>query len=656
MDDVDFNQLEAVLDGQQQSATDPAPAVSQKTDHPVDHTRDHKHSVATRDVNGSGKSRRYNDDQRRRSRSGSLRRSHRDGSAHQPRSDSNRGDRYSQRSRTASSRSPSGVDTSDRDHGDRRRQRGRQRSVSSESYDKGPRHSSRHYKSRSRRRSSGTRSASPSTKAQRDALQEEQRLREVRDKEEARKKQEEERRLKEEDEKRRKELDEARRDDLTVLILNLSLKASERDVWKFFSERAGKVRDIQIIRDSRSGKSKGVGYVEFYAPQAVLQALALSGSYIMDVPIVVQASQAEKNRAAKAAKQQAAEITEGGPMKIYVGGLTDSLSTLTESDLKQLFSPFGDIVHVDLHKDPYTGRCKGYGFIQFQQSQDAREAMAAMNGFDIGGRQIKVGYATDAAQRGQLTPSGTGESAHGLPFGNSLTAAQNALQTALMFAESQADNERLDDEGGGLLSGVNPRISLMQKLQRLDQSSNTSSMAQARVPFTHPGIIPTATTASAIPTVTPPLLGGLGDVTSSLGAAGVHPTTALFPGAAGLQTNAVVIPGASALQIPGGAPPAFTCNICLEGLFTATDLQAEGPGFLDEIVEDVRTECSKYGVVIQVWLSRKAVDGKVWVKFGGPDQAVKAHQALNGRYFAGNRINVSFVSDPTWSATCVDTQ
>lgn len=42
-------------------------------------------------------------------------------------------------------------------------------------------------------------------------------------------------------------------------------------------------------------------------------------------------------------------------MKIYVGGLVDNLSTLTPPDLKQLFSPFGDIVGVDLHKDPYTG-------------------------------------------------------------------------------------------------------------------------------------------------------------------------------------------------------------------------------------------------------------------------------------------------------------
>lgn len=113
-------------------------------------------------------------------------------------------------------------------------------------------------------------------------------------------------------------------------------------------------------------------------------------SFSSDQPIAIQASQAEKNRAAKVAKQQQAELTEHGPLKIYVGGLVENLASLSEADLRQLFSPFGDIVSVDLHKDPYTGRSKGYAFIHFRNAQDAREAMTAMNGFDIGGRHIKV--------------------------------------------------------------------------------------------------------------------------------------------------------------------------------------------------------------------------------------------------------------------------
>lgn len=412
-----------------------------------------------------------------------------------------------------------------------------------------------------------------------------------------------EKKVREEEEKRRREIEEARRDDLTVLILNLNLKATERDVWKFFSEKAGKVRDIQIIRDSRSGKSKGVGYVEFYSPQSVLQALSLSGLPILEVPIIVQASQAEKNRAAKAAKQQAAEITEGGPMRLYVGGLVDKLSNVLEPELKQLFSPFGDIVEVEVQKDPYTSKCKGYGFIQFRHAQDAREAMAAMNGFDIGGQQIKVGYATDTSAARPIARLTVADALNGVPLGTDLAAAQHALQSAFMYNESQTDNERLDDEGGGLLSGVNPRISLMQKLQRLDTTTTQQQPPSAVAP---PPAQPVAAT------------------------------------------------GAQSASAAASAAAAFSCNICLETLFTAADVpEDERDGFIEDVAEDVKSECTKYGIVMQVWINSKQIDGKVWVKFGGPDQAVKAHQALNGRYFAGNRINVCFVPESVWQMTCV---
>ena len=38
---------------------------------------------------------------------------------------------------------------------------------------------------------------------------------------------------------------------------------------------------------------------------------------------------------------------------------------LTESDIKQVFEPFGALDFVDLHKDPVTGRSKGYAFVQY---------------------------------------------------------------------------------------------------------------------------------------------------------------------------------------------------------------------------------------------------------------------------------------------------
>jgi hypothetical protein len=47
--------------------------------------------------------------------------------------------------------------------------------------------------------------------------------------------------------------------------------------------------------------------------------------------------------------------------RLYVGSLHFNL---TESDIKQVFEPFGELEFVDLHRDPGTGRSKGYCFIQ----------------------------------------------------------------------------------------------------------------------------------------------------------------------------------------------------------------------------------------------------------------------------------------------------
>lgn len=104
------------------------------------------------------------------------------------------------------------------------------------------------------------------------------------------------------------------RDDLTVLVQRIHPRADDFDIFEFFSQ-AGKVRDIRLIRDQRSNKSKGVGYVEFTEPQSVLNALALNGIAFKGQPLLVQASMAEKNRLHQQAKNVAAAtaLMNGGP-------------------------------------------------------------------------------------------------------------------------------------------------------------------------------------------------------------------------------------------------------------------------------------------------------------------------------------------------------
>lgn len=98
---------------------------------------------------------------------------------------------------------------------------------------------------------------------------------------------------------------------------------------------------MQIVRDQRSGRSKGVGYVEFYSAESVLMAMRLTGTKLLTQEIVVQASQAEKNRAAAAAKYKKelqekttpGEQPSDGPMRISIEGFAELLENMTENDL-----------------------------------------------------------------------------------------------------------------------------------------------------------------------------------------------------------------------------------------------------------------------------------------------------------------------------------
>ncbi len=61
----------------------------------------------------------------------------------------------------------------------------------------------------------------------------------------------------------------------------MNFNATEKDVFNFFARAGiGRVIDIKIIRDPRTGKSKGVAYSEFESQESVLLAVALSGQPI----------------------------------------------------------------------------------------------------------------------------------------------------------------------------------------------------------------------------------------------------------------------------------------------------------------------------------------------------------------------------------------
>ena len=77
-------------------------------------------------------------------------------------------------------------------------------------------------------------------------------------------------------------------------------------------------------------------------------------------------------------------------MNIYVGNLSYEV---TEEDLKEAFKVFGEVEIVKVIKDNYTGRSKGFGFVEMSDNAEARSALDALNDKEFKGRTIKVNTA-----------------------------------------------------------------------------------------------------------------------------------------------------------------------------------------------------------------------------------------------------------------------
>jgi RNA recognition motif-containing protein len=84
--------------------------------------------------------------------------------------------------------------------------------------------------------------------------------------------------------------------------------------------------------------------------------------------------------------------------KLFVGGL--SFNT-TEESLRQTFSPFGTLVEVKIITDRDSGRSRGFGFVSFDNDDDAEQALQKTNGTELDGRMIRVDHANDRGRGGR---------------------------------------------------------------------------------------------------------------------------------------------------------------------------------------------------------------------------------------------------------------
>jgi len=88
--------------------------------------------------------------------------------------------------------------------------------------------------------------------------------------------------------------------------------------------------------------------------------------------------------------------TKGVSMNIYVGNL--SFKT-TERELQEAFAPFGEVGSVRIITDGYTGKSKGFGFVEMPNAAEAKAAMEGLNGKELGGSVLRVNEAKPREDR-----------------------------------------------------------------------------------------------------------------------------------------------------------------------------------------------------------------------------------------------------------------
>lgn len=221
-------------------------------------------------------------------------------------------------------------------------------------------------------------------------------------------------------------LSDAERDARTVLMMQLQKTVCNRDIEEFFAD-IGRIRDIRMIADRSSRRSKGIAYVEFQHIESATLAIRMSGTPLKGGSVLIQNTMSEKNRAALELSQLS---KSHGITKVFVGSLNNNI---TEKMLRAIFEPFGLIESVQLQYDS-SGRSKGYGNISFKYHESAKQAIEKMNGFELVGKCIKVGLVSDSSD----------------------VSNQPVLNTDIL------DDEETDKGGVGLNS--RSRIMLMQKL------------------------------------------------------------------------------------------------------------------------------------------------------------------------------------------------
>jgi RNA recognition motif-containing protein len=214
-----------------------------------------------------------------------------------------------------------------------------------------------------------------------------------------------------------------------LYIAGLEPHLTKEDLATIF-QSYGNVQEAKILVDKSTGSARGIGFVKFESSdQADAAIKALNGVTLAGTskPLSVRVAEKKDNKSnlptmpfgrqnvrynPMSYMQQPFQFAAGGYgfpgfQQQQMGGQSSGnvpsfclfvYNLPPESDdnyLYQLFGPYGAVANVKVARDPGSNLCKGFGFVNMVKVEDAQSAIAALNGAQIGTKNLQVSFKKD---------------------------------------------------------------------------------------------------------------------------------------------------------------------------------------------------------------------------------------------------------------------
>ncbi|KAG0253478.1 Poly(U)-binding-splicing factor puf60 [Actinomortierella ambigua] len=461
-----------------------------------------------------------------------------------------------------------------------------------------------------------------------------------------------------------------------VYVGSISFESTESDVRARLA-RYGSIKELALKADPISGKHRGFCFVEYDLPEAAI--LSVEASETIEIGGRTIRIGRPKNYDPNSIK----DLPPPPENRIYVANVG---ALVSESDLAGIFQAFGEVEKCVLMPDLQTRKHAGYGYVQFKEGNDIDTIVASMKGFMLLDLPMGVckaiigGPLPDGMQALDNIPPGTTVLPSNLmitrpagiaaaigaaaPLSPALIARANAtaastaqrLVAGFQRQQQQHQDQHQHGDGGHIesvaaeenlsISGSQQRYQLIQNLAR-SRGVDTQMSNSNRVSPSNSAGSPNASTNSNNNTSNSSGA-NLSSSGNSSGNSNANQAGGGFPSSSHvLSSQSVEAHEASANsldnkmhQISGGRlggnhAVAGSSVVRLQYKATSADVD-------DQLEEEFREECSKYGPVIQVHvLPLSGQFLKIFIQFGSVADARSAAAQLNGRQFDGKTIQAT---------------